>query len=180
MRAMGDEFLERVKERRSKLQIPADSDCESGAESHPTLMHHEIPNDTAAAGVGAATGATIDSIIDDGRKADFKTLPKHLREFAELTTQSEFNNNGNGNGNSDNGNASSNKQCDTIENNRNKNNDVDVATASTMKTESKQIIHKIERCENEDGEFQSKFLKCVQYPVSVSIFTLHFLFILWT
>lgn len=113
-RGLSDEFLERVKERRTKLQIPSDSDWDSGAESQPIKREQISPN----------IDPTV-KVIDDGREADIKQLPKHLREFAEFTTKCET--------------SESKSQCDTN-------------ATSTIKTESKEIIHTIERCDNQDGE----------------------------
>lgn len=102
-RGLGDEFLERVKERRCKLQMPSDSDWDSGAESQPAKREHVSPH----------IDPTV-KVLDDGCETDIKTLPKHLKEFAEFTTTQQ--------------------QCDAA------------------KSEPKEIIHKIERCDREDGE----------------------------
>lgn len=110
-RGLGDEFLERVKERQFKLQIPSDSDTDS----------QSIQTDRVSPN-------TVDStvkIIDDGREADLKNLPKHLREFAELTTKLE---------------QCGQQACDTIK------------TSIINTNQSNEIIHTIVRCDNEDGE----------------------------
>lgn len=75
-RGLGDEFLDRVKERRTKLQIPSDSDWESGAESQPTPREQKSPK--------------IDPnvmVVDGGNVADIKQLPRHIKEFAEVVTK---------------------------------------------------------------------------------------------
>lgn len=157
MRGVGDEFLERVKERCSKLQIAADDDC-----SQSSTVHDKRVNDSSdrfAAAVGGVASSIIDSIevkiIDDGREADFTKLPQHLKEFAELTTQPGH-----------------------------LNNDDDDAIASTIKTESKQITHKIERCDNQDGEFKTNKIlancKRLQYPSPSSSCSSSWLFLLLT
>lgn len=78
---ISDEFLRRVKERRSKLCIPSDSDWESGAESQPipsnlNTDNHIFENDSKNV-----------KVIEGQKEADLKHLPKHLREFAEFTSQ---------------------------------------------------------------------------------------------
>lgn len=120
-RGLGDEFLDRVKERRSKLQIPSDSDWDSGAESQPIKRNQPSPK----------IDPTV-KVLDDGRETDIKTLPQHLKEFAEFTTKTES--------------SSKSEHSSTNQ-------------TSTLTTESKEIIHKIERCNNEDGESS----KAVQY-----------------
>lgn len=75
-RCLGDEFIDRVKERRTKLQIPSDSDWESGAESQPTPRERKSPK--------------IDPnvmVVDGGNVADIKQLPQHIKEFAEVVTK---------------------------------------------------------------------------------------------
>lgn len=72
-RGIGDEFLDRVKERRTKLQIPSDSDWESGAESQPTPR--EKKPDQIDPNIKVLDGANV---------ADIKSLPKHIKEFAEF------------------------------------------------------------------------------------------------
>ncbi|XP_037907660.1 uncharacterized protein LOC119649465 isoform X16 [Hermetia illucens] len=72
---ISDEFLRRVKERRSKLCLPSDSDWESGAESQPAPKREK---DTTPPQV---------KVIEGQSERDFKNLPPHLREFAEITNQ---------------------------------------------------------------------------------------------
>ncbi|GAB0098167.1 integral component of membrane [Sergentomyia squamirostris] len=70
-----NEFLRKVKERRTKLSMPADSDWESGAESQPQ------PREPAK------KVHNIDiKIVDGAKEANIKQLPKHLQEFAESFT----------------------------------------------------------------------------------------------
>lgn len=74
-RGLGDEFLDRVRERRTKLQIPSDSELDNSGEQQ--TIEYE-PN-----------SSHIDPnvrIIDDGHETDLDALPKHLREFAEFTS----------------------------------------------------------------------------------------------
>lgn len=112
-RGLCDEFLDRVKERRSKLQMPSDSDWESGAESQP------IPrNDDIDAEPSPKIDPTV-KVVDDGGVADLQKLPQHLKEFAEFTTKIEQTN-----------------QSGPFD----------------MADKPKEIIHKIKRCDNEDGE----------------------------
>lgn len=72
---LGDEFLNRVMERRSKLSMPADSDWESGAESQPANQ--------------AQTSETEDvppvKILEGEHEANLRSLPRHLREFAKFS-----------------------------------------------------------------------------------------------
>lgn len=73
-RGIGDEFIDRVRERRCKLQIPSDSDWDSGAESQPAPRERKSP--------------CIDpnvKVVDGGNVADIKQLPRHIKEFAEFT-----------------------------------------------------------------------------------------------
>lgn len=77
-RGISDEFIDRVRERRTKLQIPSDSDWESGAESQPTSRERKSPK--------------IDpnvKVVDGGNVADIKRLPHHIKEFAEFTEAAE-------------------------------------------------------------------------------------------
>lgn len=77
-RGLGDEFMERVRERRDKLQMPADSDWESGAESQPVRRDHPSPQ--------------IDpnvKVIEGEQEADLKNLPEHLKEFAEFVAKKQ-------------------------------------------------------------------------------------------
>lgn len=113
-RGLCDEFLERVKERRTKLQIPSDSDWESGAESQPIKRSNDQP---------AQFNPNV-KVIDGGHEADLKNLPKHIQEFAELTTEQIVNAN------------QLKKQTGPFDN----------------ADKPKEIIHKIERCDNTDGE----------------------------
>lgn len=73
------EFLNRVKERRTKLKMPSDSDWESGAESQPVEREK--------------TEEKVDpkiKVIEGEREADLKQLPKHIKEFAsDFTTTTE-------------------------------------------------------------------------------------------
>ncbi|XP_055858867.1 uncharacterized protein LOC129921182 isoform X4 [Episyrphus balteatus] len=75
---IGDEFLRRVKERRSKLCMPSDSDWESGAESHPMPRTDGSRSETDEPPV---------TVFEGHSAANIKQLPKHLREFAKLTSQ---------------------------------------------------------------------------------------------
>lgn len=112
-RGLCDEFLDRVKERRTKLQIPSDSDWESGAESQP-IKRNDQPTQL---------NPNV-KVIDGGHEADLKKLPKHIQEFAELTTEQKIN-------------ANEIKQSQRPFDNADKPNE---------------IIHKIERCDNAEGE----------------------------
>lgn len=111
-RGLCDEFLDRVKERRTKLQIPSDSDWESGAESQPIKCDDQP----------ALLNPNV-KVIDGSHEADLKNLPKHIQEFAELTTKQIIN-------------AMEMKQCGPFDN----------------ADKPKEIIHKIERCDNTEGE----------------------------
>lgn len=73
------EFLDRVKERRTKLKMPSDSDWESGAESQPTeRVKKEDKVDPKI------------KVIEGERETDLKELPKHIKEFAsDFTTTTE-------------------------------------------------------------------------------------------
>lgn len=73
---MGSEFLKRVKERRSKLAIPADSDWESGAESQPINQNQ----------TSEAEDVSSVKFIEGKAEAKPSQLPKHLREFAKFST----------------------------------------------------------------------------------------------
>lgn len=76
---IGDEFLHRVKERRSKLKMPSDSDWESGAESQPVVRKEDESKKTVK----------IDpkiKVIEGEKEADLKNLPKHLQEFMEFSS----------------------------------------------------------------------------------------------
>lgn len=77
---VGDEFLDRVRERRHKLQIPSDSDWESGAESQP------IPRSTEPK-------RKVDpdiKVLEGHRQSEVGKLPPHLQEFAsDFTTKTE-------------------------------------------------------------------------------------------
>lgn len=73
------EFLNRVRERRSKLKMPSDSDWESGAESQPT------ERETKETKVDPKI-----KVIEGERETDLKELPKHIKEFAsDFTTSTE-------------------------------------------------------------------------------------------
>lgn len=75
---LGNEFLDKVKERRTKLMLPSDSDCESGAESHPEPRHR--------------TPTKLDpalKILEGQTETDVTKLPSHLREFASEFTKRE-------------------------------------------------------------------------------------------
>lgn len=75
---IGDEFLHRVKERRSKLKMPSDSDWESGAESQPVIRKDETKKTVKI-------DPTI-KVIEGEKEADLKNLPKHLQEFMEFSS----------------------------------------------------------------------------------------------
>ncbi|XP_046810471.1 serine-rich adhesin for platelets isoform X10 [Lucilia cuprina] len=72
---MEEEFLSRVKERRHKLAMPADSDWESGAESQPTTQ----------AQLSEAEDIPPVKIIEGEKEASLRRLPRHLREFAKFS-----------------------------------------------------------------------------------------------
>lgn len=77
-RGLGDEFMDRVRERRDKLQMPADSDWESGAESQPIKRENPSPK--------------IDpnvKVIEGEQEADLKNLPEHLKEFAAFVAKKQ-------------------------------------------------------------------------------------------
>lgn len=76
---IGDEFLHRVKERRSKLKMPSDSDWESGAESQPVIRKEDETKKTVK------IDPTI-KVIEGEKEADLKNLPKHLQEFMEFSS----------------------------------------------------------------------------------------------
>lgn len=77
-RGLCDEFLDRVRERRHKLEIPSDSDWESGAESQPQQAERVSPNIDPAV-----------KVVDGERETDLKKLPRHLKEFAEIVATNE-------------------------------------------------------------------------------------------
>ncbi|XP_037808149.1 uncharacterized protein LOC119601342 isoform X20 [Lucilia sericata] len=72
---MEEEFLSRVKERRHKLAMPADSDWESGAESQPTTQ----------AQLSETEDVPPVKIIEGEKEASLRRLPRHLREFAKFS-----------------------------------------------------------------------------------------------
>ncbi|XP_030557598.1 uncharacterized protein LOC115760414 isoform X4 [Drosophila novamexicana] len=79
---ISDEFLNRVKERRHKLSMPADSDWESGAESQPAPAK-------AAAAAGSESDAEAPTpvrILEGQAEANLRELPRHLREFAKFSS----------------------------------------------------------------------------------------------
>ncbi|XP_037049279.1 uncharacterized protein LOC119083642 isoform X2 [Bradysia coprophila] len=73
------EFLNRVKERRTKLKMPSDSDWESGAESQPTERDRKEEK--------------VDpkiKVIESERETNLNEFPKHIKEFAsDFTTTTE-------------------------------------------------------------------------------------------
>lgn len=72
---LGDEFLNRVKERRTKLAMPADSDWESGAESQPVNQ----------AQFSETEEMPPVKILEGESEANLRSLPRHLREFAKFS-----------------------------------------------------------------------------------------------
>ncbi|XP_050743927.1 uncharacterized protein LOC108022438 isoform X13 [Drosophila biarmipes] len=79
---ISDEFLDRVKERRHKLAMPADSDWESGAESHPQPAGQSQPeSDVEVPPV---------RILEGQSEANLRQLPRHLREFAKFSTSEQL------------------------------------------------------------------------------------------
>ncbi|XP_030369113.1 uncharacterized protein LOC115620079 isoform X8 [Scaptodrosophila lebanonensis] len=74
--AISDEFLDRVKQRRTKLSMPADSDWESGAESQPYAQAQASESDVEVPPV---------RIIEGKSEANLRQLPRHLREFAKFS-----------------------------------------------------------------------------------------------
>ncbi|XP_039227230.1 uncharacterized protein LOC6528893 isoform X17 [Drosophila yakuba] len=79
---ISDEFLDRVKERRHKLAMPADSDWESGAESQPQPAAQSQPeSDVEAPPV---------RILEGQAEANLRQLPRHLREFAKFSTSEQL------------------------------------------------------------------------------------------
>ncbi|XP_026834200.1 uncharacterized protein LOC6541201 isoform X10 [Drosophila erecta] len=79
---ISDEFLDRVKERRHKLAMPADSDWESGAESQPQPAAHSQPeSDVETPPV---------RILEGQAEASLRQLPRHLREFAKFSTSEQL------------------------------------------------------------------------------------------
>ncbi|KAM7343420.1 cbl-associated protein isoform 17-T20 [Cochliomyia hominivorax] len=78
---MEEEFLSRVKERRHKLAMPADSDWESGAESQPT---HQ-------AQLSETEDVPPVKIIEGEQEANLRRLPRHLREFAKFSNHQKEN-----------------------------------------------------------------------------------------
>lgn len=75
-----DEFLSKVKERRTKLNMPSDSDWESGAESQPSESATTDSKNVHIIKVKVIEG---DDVIEDT-----KQLPKHLKEFIEYSQSS--------------------------------------------------------------------------------------------
>ncbi|KAH8253768.1 hypothetical protein KR032_006829 [Drosophila birchii] len=79
---ISDEFLDRVKERRHKLAMPADSDWESGAESQPQPhSQSQAESDVEAPPV---------RILEGQSEANLRQLPRHLREFAKFSTSEQL------------------------------------------------------------------------------------------
>ncbi|XP_017037094.1 uncharacterized protein CAP isoform X14 [Drosophila kikkawai] len=79
---ISDEFLDRVKERRHKLSMPADSDWESGAESQPQPhSQSQAESDVEAPPV---------RILEGQAEANLRQLPRHLREFAKFSTSEQL------------------------------------------------------------------------------------------
>lgn len=76
-RGLCDEFLDRVRERRTKLDIPSESDWEC-AESQPQQKERVSPRIDPAV-----------KVLEGEREADLKKLPKHLKEFAEIVATNE-------------------------------------------------------------------------------------------
>ncbi|XP_023033709.1 uncharacterized protein LOC6646047 isoform X5 [Drosophila willistoni] len=79
---ISDEFLNRVKERRHKLAMPADSDWESGAESQP--------QGKAGQSGPESEPETSVHILEGQTEANLRQLPRHLREFAKFSTQEQL------------------------------------------------------------------------------------------
>lgn len=77
-RGLCDEFLDRVRERRTKLDIPSDSDWESGAESQTPQRERVSPR----------IDPTV-KVLEGEREADLKKLPEHLKEFAKIVATNE-------------------------------------------------------------------------------------------
>lgn len=78
-RGLCDEFLDRVRERCTKLQIPSESE----SEPQPTSMcNQNLPTPIDVRDVKV--------LREDGIQADFKVLPKHLREFAEFVSKTNI------------------------------------------------------------------------------------------
>ncbi|KAH8272859.1 hypothetical protein KR018_005766 [Drosophila ironensis] len=80
---ISDEFLDRVKERRHKLAMPADSDWESGAESQPQ------PHGAQSQGESDAEAPPV-RILEGQAEANLRQLPRHLREFAKFSTNEQL------------------------------------------------------------------------------------------
>nr|XP_043066318.1 uncharacterized protein LOC108118789 isoform X10 [Drosophila bipectinata] len=80
---ISDEFLDRVKERRHKLSMPADSDWESGAESQPQ------PNANQSQGESDVEAPPV-RILEGQAEANLRQLPRHLREFAKFSTSEQL------------------------------------------------------------------------------------------
>ncbi|KPU75995.1 uncharacterized protein Dana_GF12790, isoform R [Drosophila ananassae] len=80
---ISDEFLDRVKERRHKLAMPADSDWESGAESQPQ------PNANQSQGESDVEAPPV-RILEGQAEANLRQLPRHLREFAKFSTSEQL------------------------------------------------------------------------------------------
>ncbi|XP_033150965.1 uncharacterized protein LOC108596118 isoform X2 [Drosophila busckii] len=78
---LSDEFLHRVKERRHKLAMPADSDWESGAESQPK---------PAAADSDAEAPQPPVRVLEGQSEANLRELPRHLREFAKFSSSEQL------------------------------------------------------------------------------------------
>lgn len=74
---LGNEFLNRVKERRTKLKMPSDSDWESGAESQPEPRQQEERK----------VDPTI-KVLEGESETDICKLPDHIKEFASDFTKS--------------------------------------------------------------------------------------------
>ncbi|XP_034106237.2 uncharacterized protein LOC117569258 isoform X18 [Drosophila albomicans] len=83
---ISDEFLNRVKERRHKLAMPADSDWESGAESQPNLNK----SGQAAGSESSDVEAPPMRVLEGKAEANLRELPRHLREFAKFASSEQL------------------------------------------------------------------------------------------
>ncbi|KAH8370785.1 hypothetical protein KR093_004965 [Drosophila rubida] len=81
---ISDEFLSRVRERRHKLSMPADSDWESGAESQPQ------PPSTAQPGSESDAEASQVRVLEGSAQTQLRELPRHLREFAKFASSEQL------------------------------------------------------------------------------------------
>jgi hypothetical protein len=76
---IGFEFIDKVKQRRSKLCMPADSDWESGSESNPFKAYFDTPDNQSVKINVKILESGQETIVDNPQE-----LSHHLKEFIEF------------------------------------------------------------------------------------------------